>query len=99
MAELICIRVDHNIVNPHYLLQLFKMNNYYLLINREKRGQTSHIYARDIKEIRIPLPDIETQNKNAENYQKQYKRYEDHLRKAEQIMEDTSAEFSTLFSV
>ena len=34
---------------------------YKILINREKSGQTPHIYGRDIAKIHIPLPPIERQ--------------------------------------
>ncbi len=53
VAELMCVRVDKEKVNPYYLLQLLMTRTYYLLVNRERRGQTSHIYPRDIKNIRI----------------------------------------------
>ena len=33
------------------------------MINREKRGQTSHIYSQDIKNIRIPVPPQAIQQK------------------------------------
>ena len=57
VGELINVRANKNIVNPYYLLQLFNTKNYYLLINREKRGQTSHLYPKDMKTILVPIPD------------------------------------------
>ena len=38
---------------------------YKILINREKTGQTSHIYPKDIENIKIPLPPLEKQNEMA----------------------------------
>ena len=35
---------------------------YKTLLNREKRGQTSHLYSQDVKQISIPVPPIEKQN-------------------------------------
>ena len=99
VAELMCIRVDKDIVNPYYLLQLLETPQFYLLVNREKRGQTSHIYPRDIRNIRIPVPDIEAQNLNAEKFKKQYRKYEEHMKEAEAILRKASSEFADFFII
>ena len=67
VGELICIRANPLLVNSAYLFSLLNLNIYKTLLNREKTGQTSHIYAKDIKHIYIPLPPIEKQNKIAEH--------------------------------
>lgn len=36
-------------------------------MNREKRGQTSHLYSQDVKQILVPIPPIEKQNDIAEH--------------------------------
>jgi len=98
VGELINIRVNQLILNPYYLLQLLNTRNYYLLINREKRGQTSHLYPSDFKKIKIPVPDdINLQNKNAENYKTQYAKYEEYVKKANQIIEDCINQFDETF--
>ena len=87
VGELINIRVDKKIVNPYYLLQLFNTKNYYLLINREKRGQTSHLYPSDMKNILVPVPDsLESQNHNASQYKENYKKYEELIKKADDLL-------------
>lgn len=98
VGELINVRVNKEIVNPYYLLQLFNTKNYYLLINREKRGQTSHLYPSDMKEILIPVPeDISIQNKNADKYIAEFKKYESLVSEAEKIIEDNLINFEKDF--
>jgi type I restriction enzyme M protein len=98
VGELINIRVNQQIVNPYYLLQLFNTRNYYLLINREKRGQTSHLYPSDIKNLLIPVPDdLEMQNKNACEYQKNYKKYEALVEQANNLLVENYDKFEKLF--
>ncbi len=62
VGELICIRTIKELCNPMYLFSLLNLEIYKTLLNREKTGQTSHIYGKDIKKIKIPLPSIEKQN-------------------------------------
>ena len=65
VGELLCIRANTEVCNPYYLFSLLDTDLFKLLINRQKRGQTSHIYAKDIKKIKIPLPSLEIQEKIA----------------------------------
>lgn len=69
VGELICLRANGSIINPYYLFGLFASNTFQTLMNREKRGQTSHIYSNDIKHILIPLPPLEKQNEIAAHIQ------------------------------
>lgn len=98
VGELINIRADNSKINPYYLLQLFNTRNYFLLINREKRGQTSHLYPKDMSNILIPVPkDMTEQNKNAEKYKIQYKKYEELVAKAEEVIKQTISDFEKIF--
>jgi restriction endonuclease S subunit len=65
VGELIRIRLDNTKCNPIYFFSLIKLNYFKDLINREKTGQTSHIYSKDIKHIKIPLPPLEVQDEIA----------------------------------
>jgi len=69
VGELICIRTIEELCNSMYLFSLLNLEIYKTLLNREKTGQTSHIYGKDIKKIKIPLPSIEKQNEIAEHIQ------------------------------
>ena len=69
VGELICIRAIPESCNPMYLFSLLNLEIYKTLLNREKTGQTSHIYGKDIKNIKIPLPPIEKQNEIAQYIQ------------------------------
>ena len=65
VGELLCIRVNEEKVLSNYLFSLLNTKYYKILINREKTGQTSHIYPKDIESIKIPLPPLEKQNEIA----------------------------------
>ena len=97
VAELICIRVDSNIINPYYLLQLLNTKTFYLLLNREKRGQSSHLYPRDLKSIKIPVPPPDLQNSNVLRYNAKYDDYRFHIQEAQTILKDISLEFKEKF--
>jgi type I restriction enzyme S subunit len=62
VGELICVRANEK-VNSIFLFSLLKTDIYKTLINREKTGQTSHVYGKDLKKILIPLPDKQIQDK------------------------------------
>jgi restriction endonuclease S subunit len=50
-----------------FLYSLLSTSIYKTLLNREKRGQTSHLYAQDVRHIRIPISPINKQNTIAEH--------------------------------
>ncbi len=98
VGELINIRLDKKKVNPYYLLQLLCTRPYFLLINREKRGQTSHLYPSDLETVKIPVPeDISLQNENAKQYIKHYKEYEELTEKAEKLLQKSIDDFEENF--
>nr|VFK54159.1 MAG: Restriction endonuclease S subunit [Candidatus Kentron sp. TUN] len=65
VGELLCIRANKKICNSMYLFSVLKMHLFGKLLNREKTGQTSHIYSQDIKHISVPFPTFEKQTKIA----------------------------------
>ena len=97
VAELMCVRVYTKKVNPYYLLQLLMTETYYLLVNRERRGQTSHIYPRDIKNIRIPVPPMDIQKRNARSYMAVYAKHRKHIDDADRFIEEATAKFDNEF--
>ena len=64
VGELLCVRANSSI-DSMYLYSLLSTNIYKTLLNREKRGQTSHLYAQDIRRILIPVPPPEKQKEIA----------------------------------
>lgn len=56
VGELICVRADESVLAGDYLYALLSCSIFQTLLNREKRGQTSHIYPRDICKLQIPVP-------------------------------------------
>ena len=85
VGELINIRADIEKINPYYILAILRLNEYYLFINREKRGQTSHLYPEDLGNVKIPLPPLSIQNKIAEEVKKR-------MQKAEQLQKEAKEE-------
>lgn len=61
VGELICVRANESKCNSMFLFSLLNTELYKSLLNREKTGQTSHIYGKDIKKIKIPIPSPENQ--------------------------------------
>ena len=61
VGELILIRSNPQIVLPEYLLTCFMMQPIQKLINRMTRGQSAHLYAEDLKHLKIPLPPLDVQ--------------------------------------
>lgn len=61
VGEFICIRANEQI-EPLLLFYILNLDIYKELLNREKRGQTAHIYPKDISKIPIVLPDKDLQN-------------------------------------
>jgi len=55
-AEILVIRVNEKLIDPYYVLLYLKSKAGYRAIQSCIRGQTAHIYPKDIKEIKIPLP-------------------------------------------
>lgn len=98
VGELINIRSNQDLINPYYILQLFNTKKYYLLINREKRGQTSHLYPDDLGKILIPVPaDLKLQEKYAKSYISMYKKYEQYMNKAKIMLENSYSDFESEF--
>ena len=72
VGELICVRANPEKVLPEYLFGFLSSKVGYLLLNREKRGQTSHIYPEDVKTIPLPIPSLKDQQKIVEVLGKAY---------------------------
>lgn len=61
VGELICVRANTGKILPEYLFGFLSSKVGYLLLNREKRGQTSHIYPEDVRSISLPIPPLKEQ--------------------------------------
>jgi len=55
-AEMLVVRVNPKKIDPYYVLMFFKSQDGYNVIQSCIRGQTAHIYPKDIKNIEIPIP-------------------------------------------
>lgn len=53
VAEIMIIKVKE-VINPFVLLQFLRSNVGYNLIQRQIKGQTSHLYPKDVESIEIP---------------------------------------------
>ncbi len=91
VGELLCIRAKES-VNSMYLYSLLSTRIYKILLNREKRGQTSHLYSNDVKYICIPIPPIDKQNSIAEYIEKLRQRAKALQEEGKAILEKTKRE-------
>lgn len=66
VGELVRISAEPSKCNSSYLFAVLKTKLFMSLLNREKRGQTSHLYPNDVKHILLPIPPLEKQNEIAE---------------------------------
>lgn len=98
VGELINIRANIEKINPYYLLAILKLNEYYLFVNREKRGQTSHLYPDDLGNVKIPLPPLPIQNKIAEEVQKRMQKAEQLQKEAKEELEKVKKEVEKIIS-
>lgn len=55
-AQLMVLRVNSKKVDPYYVLLFLKTKDGYRAIQSCIRGQTAHIYPKDIRNIEIPIP-------------------------------------------
>ncbi len=67
VGELLCIRANLDLIDPIFLFTVLNTELFKEQINREKRGQTSHIYGSDIEGIKIPLPPLPEQERIAKH--------------------------------
>lgn len=63
VGELINVRANQEICLTEYLFSFLASPFAFVLVNREKRGQTSHIYPDDLKNLIIPVPPLAVQKK------------------------------------
>ncbi|KAF3978758.1 MAG: hypothetical protein HFP77_00265 [Methylococcales symbiont of Iophon sp. n. MRB-2018] len=84
VGELLCVRGLKN--NSKYLFSLLNTEIYKTLINREKRGQTSHIYPKDIKKIKIPIPPKNIQAEIVAKMDKAYQHKKDKEAQAQNLL-------------
>lgn len=91
VGELICVRANEK-VNPTFLFSLLKTDIFKTLINREKTGQTSHVYGKDLKKIPIPLPDKQIQKKISEHIESLQERIKILEIDAKRIIEEAKQE-------
>lgn len=55
VGEILRIRVKKNLINPYYLLLFLRTEIGYKLLQNCIRGQTAHIYSKDVEKIIIPI--------------------------------------------
>ncbi len=55
-AELLVLRVNAEYIDPYYVFLFLKTQDGYNAIQACIRGQTAHVYPKDIKTIKIPIP-------------------------------------------
>lgn len=79
-AQLMVLRINPEYIDPYYVLLFLKTDDGYRAIQSCIRGQTAHIYPKDIKNIQIPIPPEEGMNqikKDIENMKEYLGKKED----------------------
>jgi len=79
-----------------FLFSLLILDIFKTLINREKTGQTSHVYGKDIKSILIPLPPIQKQNEIAAHISDIHAQAKQLQEEAAQILATAKAEIERM---
>ena len=87
VGEIIIIRNRTNEIDPYYLLSLLKLKIYSFMFNREVRGQSAHLYSKDIGEIKVPIPDINIQRKIAEEIKNRIEKGKQLKKRGKQFVE------------
>jgi restriction endonuclease S subunit len=67
VGELVRISADTNKCDSSFLFSTLKTSLYMSLLNREKRGQTSHLYPNDVRHLILPIPPLDKQKEIAEH--------------------------------
>ena len=62
VAEVMAIRVNPKKIDPYYVLMYLRTAEGYEALQRCIRGQTAHIYPKDVKLIQIPIPPEDEMN-------------------------------------
>jgi type I restriction enzyme M protein len=62
-AQLMVLRINPKHIDPYYVLLFLKTKDGYRAIQSCIRGQTAHIYPKDIKNVEIPIPPEEELNR------------------------------------
>jgi type I restriction enzyme M protein len=100
-AELIVLRVNPRYIDPYFVLLFLKTDDGYRAIQSCIRGQTAHIYPKDIREVEMPIPpeeeierllkEIEVIKENLRKKGEANERFVESLRKATAMIEGQSS--------
>jgi restriction endonuclease S subunit len=66
VAELLIMRVDTHLINPHYLAWLLRQDLVKEHIKKFRRGESAHLYGKDLKYLPVPYPPLALQNEIGE---------------------------------
>lgn len=83
VGELIIIRADSNLILPEYLITFLRLAVVQEKIRKMVKGQTAHLYPRDLKHLEIVIPPKEIQEEIAEMNLEAEKQYLTRIRRAE----------------
>jgi restriction endonuclease S subunit len=95
VGELICVRVNER-CNSIFLFSLLSTDLFKTLINREKTGQTSHVYGRDLRNLPVPLPPLLKQQEIAQKIESIRTQAQTLQQHAEQILADAKAQIERM---
>lgn len=91
-TELMILRVNPKHIDPYYVLLFLKTQDGYKAIQSCIRGQTAHIYPKDIKDIKIQIPP----KKDFEKIKDEIDRIKTFLKRKTEANEDYVQSFNNL---
>ena len=83
VAELLVIRINKKLIDPYLVLSFLKTDLGYRSIQACRRGQTAHIYPKDIRNIKIQI--------SKKDISQQMKKLEELLRKKTELEEELNS--------
>lgn len=83
VGELMIIRPDPEIIDPAYLIAYLRAGETQRLISQMVKGQSAHLYARDLGQLEVPLPPLEIQAEIGRLSRESEREYNRRLQEAE----------------
>jgi restriction endonuclease S subunit len=96
VGELIIIRPDQGKILPEYLLTYLRLPIVQAEISRMVKGQSAHLYARDLKHLRVVRPSRDKQQMIAERLMSAQAEYRRQIAEAELMLENTRSQVENL---
>ncbi len=96
VGELIIIRADKTKVLPEYLLTYLRLPVVQAEVSRMVKGQSAHLYSRDLKDLRVVVPSLPKQKEIAALSMNAQAEHNRRILEAKQMLEENRKELERL---